>query len=293
MSMSRHLKFWEWSDFIHNLTTGRKIKGHIKLIEDFIKSVIQEKKKEYLSGNRDVKEKRKSFMDLMMELHFETQELSEKDIRDEVNTFIGAGYESVSVTIRWALFLIGLHPDIQEKIHEELDRIFGSDVGRDITESDLNDLKYLDCVLKETQRLYPAVPMFARSLKKDSNICGYSIPKGSTCVVLLYFLHRDKEVFPDPERFDPDRFLPENAVIIPECGFIPFSSGPRNCIGQKFAVMEMKTIVTSILRNYRVESLDSRDKVLPVMQITLHPSIPIRIRIRPRRNVECGGTTCL
>ncbi|GFR28469.1 cytochrome P450 4c3 [Trichonephila clavata] len=241
-----------------------------------------------MSGNKDnVKGKRKAFMDLLLELHFKTQELSEKDIRDEVNTFIVAGYETVSVTITWALYLIGLHPDIQEKIHDELDRIFGSDVDRDIIESDLNDLKYLDCVLKESQRLYPAVPLITRNLKKDSNICGSLLPKGITCIVLLYFLHKDKEIFPDPERFDPDRFLPENVVNIPECGFIPFSAGPRNCIGKKFAVMEMKTIVSTILRNYSIESLDSRDNVLPVMQVTLHPSIPVRIRIRPRRNIEC------
>ncbi|PRD32972.1 UNVERIFIED_CONTAM: Cyp4c3 [Trichonephila clavipes] len=143
------------------------------------------------------------------------------------------GYESVSVTITWALFLVGLHPDVQEKIHEELDRTFGSDLDRFVTENDLNDFKYLDCVLKESQRLYSAVPMITRNLQEDSNICGCSIPKGSTCIVLFYFLHKDKEVFPDPEKFDPDRFLPENAVNIPECGFIPFSAGPRNCIGNK------------------------------------------------------------
>ncbi|GFY73399.1 cytochrome P450 4V2 [Trichonephila inaurata madagascariensis] len=91
MMMSKYLKLWEWSDFIHKLTTGRKIKRQIKFMEDFIKSVIQEKKKQYLSGNKDnVKGKRKAFMDLLLELHFETQELSEQDIQDEVNTFIAA-----------------------------------------------------------------------------------------------------------------------------------------------------------------------------------------------------------
>ncbi|GFR08846.1 cytochrome P450 4V2 [Trichonephila clavata] len=284
--MTRVLKFWEWSDFIFDMTSGREAKRHIKLIDDFIKSSIKEKKKEYLSGNKNDKRKRKTFMNLLLELHFETQELSEEDLWAEVKTLISAGYETVSDTMTWALYLIGLHPDVQEKIHEELDRIFGSDVDQHVTESDLNDLKYLDCVLKETQRIYSAAPIIGREIKEDANICGYPIPKGSTCAILLYFLHRDKEVFPDPEKFHPDRFLPENAINIPEFGFIPFSGGPRNCIGQKFAVMEMKTIMASILRNYSVESLDSRDKVLPIMKITLHPSIPIRIRIKPRRVVK-------
>ncbi|GFT92282.1 cytochrome P450 4c3 [Nephila pilipes] len=242
---------------------------------------------QYLLGNKDItKGKRKALMDLLLELHFETQELSEKGVCEEVKTFIAAGHESVSLSISWALYLIGLYPDIQAKIHEELGRIFGTDTERDVTESDLNDLKYLNCVLKETNRLYAVAPIIGRLVKEDMNICGFKVPKGSTCLVSIYFLHRDKDVFPDPEKFDPDRFLPENLVKIPEYGYIPFSAGPRNCIGQKFAVMEMKTIISSILRNYTIESLDSRAKVLPDMQVTLQPSIPIRVRIRSRRSEE-------
>ncbi|GFY49820.1 cytochrome P450 4c21, partial [Trichonephila inaurata madagascariensis] len=111
--------------------------------------VIQKKKKQYLSEKKDSGNgKRKALMDMLLELHFENHKLSEEDIFTEVNTFISAGYETVSLAMTWALFLIGLHPDVQAKIHEELDRIFGSDVDRDVTESDLNDLKYLDRVLK-------------------------------------------------------------------------------------------------------------------------------------------------
>ncbi|GFT92281.1 cytochrome P450 4V2 [Nephila pilipes] len=275
--MSRIVKFWEWPDFIFNLTSGKELKRLVKMIDDLSKSVIREKKMQYLHGNEDSSNgKRKALIDLLLKLHFETQELSEEDICEEVNTFISAGHETVSLSTTWALYLIGLYPDVQAKIHEELDRIFGTDKERDVTESDLNDLKYLNCVLKETNRLYAVVPGIGRNAKEDMNICGFKVPKGSTCFVLIYFLHRDKDVFPEPETFNPDRFLPENSVKIPEYGYIPFSAGPRNCIGQKFAVMEMKTIVSAILRNYTVESLDPRDKVLPQAQITLHPSIPIR-----------------
>ncbi|GFS92992.1 cytochrome P450 4V2 [Nephila pilipes] len=213
-------------------------KPHVFFVKAEAVKVIQEKKKQYLRGNKEnATEKRKAFMHLLLERHFETQEFSEEDICEEVNTFVAAGHDTVAITIAWALYLIGLYPDVQTKIHEELDRIFGTDEKRDVTERDLNDLEYLDCVLKETNRIYTAVPIISRYLQKDTKICGYTIPKGSICAVLIYFLHRDKDVFPEPEKFDPDRFLPENSAKIPEYGYIPFSAGPRNYIGQKFAVM--------------------------------------------------------
>ncbi|CAL1277909.1 unnamed protein product, partial [Larinioides sclopetarius] len=81
-----------------------------------------------------------------------------------------------------------------------------------------------------SHRLYPPVPLFGREVEEDTTICGYTIPKGASCYVSTYFLHRNEEVFPDPEKFDPDRLLPENSKKIPEYAYTPFSAGPRNCI---------------------------------------------------------------
>ncbi|KFM71387.1 Cytochrome P450 4c3, partial [Stegodyphus mimosarum] len=177
--------------------------------------------------------------------------------------------------------MIGLHPWVQDKIHQELDSIF-CESNRDVTMDDIKDMKYLECVVKETLRLYPSVPGMAREITEDVEFQGRIIPKGATCVVFTYCLHRDPEVFPNPEKFDPDRFLPENSSGRHPFAYVPFSAGPRNCIGQCFAMMEAKTMLSFILRKYHVRSLDPRDKVLVADEIILRPKNGLRIEIKPR-----------
>ncbi|CAL1283602.1 unnamed protein product [Larinioides sclopetarius] len=255
----------------------------MNVLEDITKKIIQEKKEKHLKGESETHNgKYKALLDLLLEKHFETHELNEEDIREEVNTFVLAGHETVATSASWALYLIGLHPDVQAKIHEEIDEVFGDEMKRPLTEIDLKNLHFLDSVLKETARLYPAIPLIARQATEDCNICDYVIPKGATCVIFLYFLNRDEDVFPEPNKFDPDRFLPENSVNIPEYGYIPFSAGARSCIGYKYAEMELKTIMCSILRNFTVTSLDDREKIQPMLKIALHPSQPIRLKFRTR-----------
>ncbi|CAL1276481.1 unnamed protein product [Larinioides sclopetarius] len=283
--MLRMSKIWLWPDFIFKFTKlGREMNDGLRMLHNFTRNIIQEKKKRFLRGEKDQNDgKRKALLDMLLQRHIEADELDEEDIGEEVDTFALAGHETVSTTIIWALYLIGLNTEIQARIHEELDRVFGENSERPVSEEDLSQLQYLECVLKETNRLCPAVPLFGRNIPETTEICGQTLPKETSCLVLTYFLHRDEEVFPDPERFDPDRFSPENCPKIPEFAYVPFGAGPRNCIGQRFALMEMKTLVSSILRNFTIESLDPRDKIHSFISITLRPSAPIRIKIRPRK----------
>ncbi|XP_042895833.1 cytochrome P450 4V2 [Parasteatoda tepidariorum] len=277
-------KYWLEATFA--LTElGKQQKKDIKLLHNFTDSVIQEKKTKLLSGGETTSEKRKrkALMDVLLEHHVQTKELTEHEIREEVDTFAFEGHDTTSMGISWALYLIGLHKDVQDKIHEEMDRIFGDDRDRLITTDDLKDMTYLDLVLKESQRLYPSVPLIAREVTENEiTICGYKVPKGTQCVALIYNLHRDEKVFPNPEKFDPDRFLPENSVGRHPFAYIPFSAGPRNCIGQRFALMEEKVVVSNVLRHFTLESLDQRDQLPAAVELILRSPVPIRIKIRAR-----------
>ncbi|KAF8783291.1 cytochrome P450 4V2-like [Argiope bruennichi] len=286
--MERMVNSYYWIDFFFNFTeAGKELNQHLKILHNFTMTVIQEKKRKLLSGDPDIgtKKKRMALMDLLLEHHIKTKSLTEEDIREEVDTFAFEGHDTTSMGISWALYLIGLHKDVQEKVHEELDSIFGDDTERHATTEDIKDMKYLDCVLKESQRIYPSVPIIARQINEDTNICGYPIPKGTSCLVYIYNLHRDERWFPDPEKFDPDRFLPENSANRHPFAYIPFSAGPRNCIGQRFAQMEEKIIVSTILRSYTLQSLDQRDKLPPAPELILRSSLPIRIKVRPRKKL--------
>ncbi|XP_033222460.1 cytochrome P450 4C1-like [Belonocnema kinseyi] len=126
---------------------------------------------------------------------------------------------------------------------------------------EITELKYLDRVIKENLRLNPSVPGIGRRLTEDIILDGYFIPKGCNINLSIMSLHRDPEVWNDPLKFDPDRFLPENCIGRHPYAYVPFSAGPRNCIGQKFAMAEQKIVLTSILRKWRVKSAKSQEEM--------------------------------
>lgn len=207
------------------------------------------------------------------------------------------GHDTTAMALSWILYLLGHHPEIQARAAAEVDLMFeedaynndGSDDGDDkvmLTLDKLKSLKYLECCVKEGLRLCPSVPFIGRRLHEDMQINGYDIPKGTILFVYIYMLHRDPDVFPNPETFDPSRFLPENSVGRHPFAFVPFSAGPRNCIGQRFAMSELKIVLAYLLRHFRFESLDERDKISAMMEMVYRPKSPLRLRVYERRKAE-------
>lgn len=178
---------------------------------------------------------------------------------------------------------LAMYPKIQQKVFEECRAIFGDDLSRSLTMHDLNTLNYLELVIKETLRLYPSVPFFGRRMNEDATFGGLTFPKGESIVISPFFLGRDPVLFPDPLTFNPSRFEAEsnnekNNVF----AYVPFSAGPRNCVGQKFAMLEMKSIVTKVIRNFELSIAKENEELVLISELILRPENGIVLSVKPR-----------
>ncbi|KAI4464333.1 cytochrome p450 family 4 [Holotrichia oblita] len=234
--------------FIFNLLPiGRRLKKDLKILHGFSDKVISDRKKllKYKQGNKshnDViekevlgRKKRLSFLDLLIEASEDGKVLSDIDIRQEVDTFMFEGHDTTSASLSWTLLLLGNHPDIQERVFEEVRNVL-HDKLTPTSINELNEFKYLERVIKESLRLYPSVPIVMRHTKEEIQMDEYKIPPNVDVVLLIYCVHRDPKVYPNPEKFDPDRFLHENSVNIHPYAYVPFSAGHRNCVESAMGV---------------------------------------------------------
>ncbi|KAG9347000.1 hypothetical protein JZ751_005927 [Albula glossodonta] len=279
---------WYWPDCIYYLLgEGKEHNRILKVLHSFTESVIRERAEcansvESDSDSDQGLRRRRAFLDMLLKTTDEDGNgLSHKDIQEEVDTFMFEGHDTTAASMNWALYLLGSHPEEQRRVKQELWEVFGSS-DRPVGADDLRRLRYLECVIKESLRLFPAVPLFARSICEDCHINGFKVPKGVNAVIIPYALHRDPRYFPDPEEFRPERFLPENSAGRHPYAFIPFSAGPRNCIGQRFAMMEEKVILAWVLRNFSVEACQAREDLRPLGELILRPEKGIWIKLGQR-----------
>ncbi|MFD7827993.1 cytochrome P450 [Kitasatospora sp. NPDC059803] len=212
------------------------------------------------------------------------EQLDPAELRDQVLVFLLAGHETTATSLAFALHLLATHPEQRKLAQQEAETVLA---GREPTAADLESLPYITQVLKESMRLYPAAALVGRRAVAETVIDGYVIPAGAQVVVSPLVTHRHPAHWPDPERFDPDRFLPEQEKERHRYAWYPFGGGPRACIGQHFAMLESVLSLGVLLRDFEMEAVDER--VALAQGITLRAASPMRIRVTARGAAGLAG----
>ncbi|XP_059172322.1 cytochrome P450 3A24-like [Physella acuta] len=176
--------------------------------------------------------------------------MSDRELLGQCILVVFAGFETTATTLQMCLYLLAKHPDIQEKVHQEICSVVASDSP---TYEELGQLTYLEQVIKETLRLYPPIPLYRRVAAETKTYGHVTIPKNTVVIVPLEEIMKDPRNYPDPHKFDPDRFSPENSKQRDPITFVPFGYGPRLCIGMRLAYLELKIGLVHVLRKVRVE----------------------------------------
>jgi len=206
-----------------------------------------------------------------------SQGLSDTEIADQAVTFFAAGAESTATAVAWALHLLTQHPGIYDRLHTEADTVLA---GHPATHADLPRLDLTHRVITETLRLWPPAWMFTRTVTADTRLGEHHLPAGTTIVYSPYLLHRHPGLYERPDRFDPDRWLPDRAQSIHRDAFIPFGGGARKCIGDTFALTEATLALATITTRWHLHPLPDQ-QVRPAPVATLRPK-NLRLRARSR-----------
>ncbi|MFN7970739.1 MAG: cytochrome P450 [Acidobacteriota bacterium] len=248
-----------------------QFKRAVRTLDDTVLAIIH--------GRKDGADRGDLLSLLMAARDEETGEgMSEKQLRDEVMTIVMAGHETTANALSWAFFLLARHPDVAARVAAEADEVIGDGVP---SLENLPRLRYASMVFQETLRLYPPVWLTDRRAIADDRISGFDVPAGSIVALSPWVMHHLPRLWPDPERFDPERFAPERVAERDRYVYLPFGVGPRQCIGNHFAMMEAAIILAMVARRFRL-SLAPGQTVDPEPYATLRPrhGLPMKLARR-------------
>ncbi|XP_012281710.1 cytochrome P450 4C1 [Orussus abietinus] len=255
MVYTRIMKVWLHCDWIFDLTDlGNQQKTGRSVIYRFVESVVTRKKKEHSALKRGViraNRPRLMVLEQLIDQLETTKSMDDQELKEEIYTLFTAAQDTVAVVSSFALLMLAMHPEIQDKVRQELLEVLGAD---NITAEYLANMKYTDMVVRETLRLFPIAPITVRRLEGDIELDSCTIPEGCSIVLGFYSTHRCSKYWSEPEKFIPERFLPENSIDRHPYAYLPFSSGVLGCIGQKFAIMCLKTVIGNVVRRYKLSS---------------------------------------
>ena len=207
-------------------------------------------------------------------------QMSDQQLRDEVMTLFLAGHETTALALSWSWYLLATHPEAEKKFHAEIEEVLG---GRTPNVSDLPRLKYTEMIAKETMRLYPPAYAVGREAVEDTEIGGFRVPKGTQLFAFQWVTHRDPRFFDEPDAFKPERWSGDASEQLPKYAYFPFGGGPRQCIGNYFAMMEIVLLLATIGQRFRFR-LDPNHKVEVLPVLSLRPKDGIKVIIEPRIN---------
>lgn len=221
-----------------------KLRKTLKILHGYTDNVIISRRKQLEESGQDNSrleandenefgvKKREAFLDLLLKTNINGKALTNLEIREEVDTFMFEGHDTTTSAVSFTLYNLAKYPIVQQKAYEEVISVVGEDPLKSLEFSHLHDLTYLDTVIKETLRLYPSVPIIGRRCVEEVTIEGKTIPAGANIIIGIYFMGRDPEYFDNPLEFKPERFGGETSVEkFNPYKYVPFSAGPRNCIG--------------------------------------------------------------
>lgn len=251
----------------------RRFQEMAKVLDDIVYGFIRQRRERPHGEQHDL-------LDMLMQVRYEDNgaAMGDRQIRDEVMSLLIAGHETTANTLSWQWYLLGQHPDVVYQLEEEVDTVLN---GRTPTVSDFPKLIYSNKVIKESMRLYPSAWSISRHALADDELDGYHIPADAIVALSPYTLHRHPEFWPDPEKFDPERFTPAQEAARHRYAYIPFGAGARKCIGDQFALMESIIILPMTLQRFRLQLVPDHH-IEEHALVTLRPKNGILMTARAR-----------
>jgi cytochrome P450 len=204
--------------------------------------------------------------------------MTDEQLRDEAMTILLAGHETTANALAWTWDLLGRHPEVEARLHAEAYALGSGTLGM----GDVSRLPYTRMVLAESMRLYPPAWVVGYRAVDDCTVAGWHVPARALCVMSQFIVHRDARWFPDPDRFDPERWSADRQAERPRFAYFPFGGGPRQCIGEQFAWTEGVLLLATIARKWRVRPLRPA-MAEPYPVFTLRPKDGVPVRLERRR----------
>uniref|UniRef100_A0A336LZX9 CSON009395 protein n=1 Tax=Culicoides sonorensis TaxID=179676 RepID=A0A336LZX9_CULSO len=276
-------------NFIWKLSSHyKRVSNCISYINEIVSKVINERRSNILNETSEKLEKqRPALLDILLQGTIDDKPLSNETICDEMKTFMMAGHETTGTTLSFITYMLAKYPHVQDEIYSELIKNYLDDCDKPLTIRDINSLAYLDCVIKETLRLFPILPDGFKQCGEDVKFGEYFVPANTPIVTCIIGLHSYEKYFENPDEFNPERWKDEmSAEKRNPYAYQPFSAGLRNCIGQKFAMLEMKTLLIEILREYVIE-LSPKDFEMKLRSTTLlYPGNGVQVKFKKRQELE-------